>query len=558
MSEESGRVTRAAGIVGFFTLLSRIAGLLRDVVVAYLFGSQGAADAFFVAFRIPNLLRRLTAEGALTVAFIPIFTSTLNKEGKAEAIKVAQIVFTFAALALAAVTLLGMWLAEPITLLFAPGFLAEPEKFSLTVGLTRLMFPYILFVSLVALAMGVLNAFRHFMAPALSPVLFNLSIIGCALILTPILAEPVQSLAYGVLLGGVVQLLLQWPYLRRYGLTATPNFQFGHPALRRLVWLMAPAVFGAAVYQVNLLVSTMLASVLPQGSVSYLYYADRLLEFPVGVFAVALGTAALPSFSHLLTRGDKAGLCATLVHGLRLVNFITLPAAAGLAVIAVPVFAIFFQHGAFDAATTVQSARALQMYALGLWGISGLKLVAPVFYAMEDMKTPVWVAFVSFLLNFVLSVAFMGPVDSGDVAGWAPAAAAAKLSVWLNVLSLQHAGLALATSISATFNFLVLLIILHARLRILPLAEVAGSFLRNFVNAVLMAAPLLLIARSIDWNAAERGRYGLGILFVAFVALVVSGMFLYLLLSRLLKSPEWHLINDIQMSLRTRLKRQSS
>ncbi len=308
--EEIGRITRAAGVVSFFTLLSRILGLLRDIVVAYLFGAQATAEAFLVAFRLPNLLRRLTAEGALTAGFIPVFTDYLTHKSKDEARRVVQIIFTFATMSLAALTILGIVFAAPIMRVYAPGFLAYPAKFDLTVSLTRLMFPYIFFVSLVALAMGVLNSLRHFMAPALAPVLLNLSIIACALFLSPMLNEPVTALAYGVLLGGVAQLLLQIPFLARYGFSFGVDFHFRHPALKRLLFLMAPAVFGAAVYQINVFVSTMLASMLPGGSVPYLYYADRLLEFPVGIFAIALGTAVLPSYSSLVAKkrnGRAAG-----------------------------------------------------------------------------------------------------------------------------------------------------------------------------------------------------------------------------------------------------------
>jgi putative peptidoglycan lipid II flippase len=551
VSEETGRIARAAGVVGFFTLLSRIAGLARDIVVGYLFGAQGAADAFFVAFRIPNLLRRLTAEGALTVAFVPVFTNYLAKEGKPEAARVAQIVFTFVAAFLAAITLLGILFAEPITRLFAPGFLEDHEKFSLTVSLTRLMFPYIFFVSLVALAMGLLNALRHFMAPALSPVLFNVCIVVCAILLAPVLSEPVWSLAYGVLLGGLAQLVLQVPYLCRYGFAPAPNFHFRHPALRRLVLLMGPAVFGAAVHQVNVLISTMLASLLPAGSVSFLYYADRLLEFPVGVFAIALGTAALPSFSFLVAKGDTTGLRTTVTYSLKLVNFISLPATLGLVAVAVPVFAILFQRGAFDATTTVSTAQALICYALGLWGISGTKLLAPVFYAMEDTKTPVVIAFLSFLLNLILSLLLMGAVTAGEPSSSSLALLIAELSAQFSVVSLRHAGLALATSISSTFNFLTLLFILRRRLNGLPLREVFASFLRNLLNAALMALPLLWIAHNVDWVGPERNLFYLSGIFIALLAL---GVVLYALLSWALGSPEWPFVRRLAGVVMRRLK----
>jgi putative peptidoglycan lipid II flippase len=550
VTEETGRIARAAGVVGFFTLLSRIAGLVRDVVVGYLFGAQGVADAFFVAFRIPNLLRRLTAEGALTVAFVPVFTNYLAKEGKPAAAKVAQVVFTFVALVLAGITLLGIVFAEPIARLFAPGFLEDAEKFSLTVYLTRLMFPYILFVSLVALAMGVLNAVRHFMAPALSPVLFNVCIVACASLFAPILREPVLSLAYGVLLGGLAQLILQLPYLFRYGFVPAPNFHFGHPALRRLIFLMGPAVFGAAVHQVNVLISTMLASLLPPGSVSFLYYADRLLEFPVGVFAIALGTAALPSFSLLVANGDKAGLRTTLTHSLRLVNFISLPASLGLVAVAVPVFAILFQRGAFDAVTTVSTGQALLCYALGLWGISGVKLLAPVFYAMEDMKTPVVIALLSFLLNLLFSVILMGPVSVDASSSSRLAVIVGEVSERFGAVSLRHAGLALATSISSTFNFLALLFILNRKITRLPLGEIFASFMRNLLNALLMSLPLLWIVQSVDWVGPERNLYWLS---GVFAGLLILGVILYLVLSRLLRSPEWIFVKQFSRAFQRRL-----
>jgi putative peptidoglycan lipid II flippase len=552
LNEEAGKLTRAAGVVGFFTLLSRITGLLRDVVIGFLFGAQGAADAYFVAFRIPNLLRRLTAEGALTVAFVPVFTNYMAKEGKAEAVKVTQIVFSFMAIFLGFITLLGIVFARPLTQFFAPGFLQEPEKFQMTVSLTRWMFPYIFFVSLVALAMGILNALRHFMAPAMSPVLFNLCNIACAIIFYPLLAEPVLGLAFGVLIGGAAQLLFQVPYLLKHGIHLRFNFNFKHPGLGRLLYLMGPAAFGAAVYQINVLVSTVLASFLPSGSVSYLYYADRFLEFPVGIFAIALGTAALPSFSMLVVTGNVAELRATLAYALRMVNFICLPATAGLAVLAVPLFAIFFQRGAFDANATVNSAQALIFFSFGLWSISGTKLVGPVFYAMEDTKTPVLVGFVAFLINFVASLALMGDINvDANSAGFVTRTIAMTIGR-IGLIPLGHGGLALATSISSICNFFILLFILHRRLEGIPLQEVAQSFLRNFISASLMALPLFWIARQVDWTGAGINVYSKALILGSLVTL---GVLLYLLLSYLLKSPEWQIVERFRRSLQSRLLR---
>jgi putative peptidoglycan lipid II flippase len=540
--DEFGRITRAAGVVGVFTLLSRITGLLRDIVLGYLFGARGAADAFFVAFRIPNLLRRLTAEGALAAGFVPVFTESLARDGRAEAARVARIAFTFTALAVGIITALGVVFAGPLAQLFAPGFAADPPKFSLTVKLTRIMFPYILLVSLVSLAMGVLNSVRHFTAPALSPVLLNLSIVACALLLSPVLTPPVTSLAYGVLLGGVAQLLLQLPYLKRHGFAYAPDLDFRHPVLRRMLWLMGPAAFGAAVYQVNILVSMMLASLLPEGSVSYLYYADRILEFPVGVFAIALGTAALPSFSSLAARGARAELRASFVRGLRLVNLICLPATFGLIVVALPVFSLFFQRGAFDATAAAKSSEALVFFALGLWAISASKLAVAAFYALQDTKTPVVVSAWSFLLNFLLSVAFMGPVEPRPDMG-ALGRTLAACSRSLSVLSLSHGGLALATSVSSTFGCIALLILLHRRLGGLCWREFFVSFAYNLAASVLMALPLLLWVRRFEWSTGDRNAL---LLSGVFAAILASGVGLFALLSLIFRNPDRELLRELR------------
>jgi putative peptidoglycan lipid II flippase len=544
--EEVGRITRAAGVVSFFTLLSRLMGLLRDVVVGYLFGAQGVADAFFVAFRIPNLLRRLTAEGAITAGFIPVFTDYLANYGQNEAIRVARIIFTFAALFLGVLTLLGILFALPLIKLFAPGFSADLEKLRLTVFLTRLMFPYIFFISLVALTMGVLNSMRHFMAPALSPVLLNLSIVVSAVLLSPFLDEPVVSLGYGVLMGGVVQLLFQLPYLSRHGFSYAPDFHFRDPAMRRLLLLLGPTLFGAAVYQINVLASTMLASMLPEGSVSYLYYADRLLEFPVGIFAIALGTAALPSFSALAAKKEFVELRATLSYALQLMNFISLPATLGLVVMSVPVFSLLFQRGAFDADTTLRTAQALIYFSLGLWGISGTKLVVPVFYALQDTRTPVWVGLWSFILNLLLSLTLMGKATAGAESD-ALAQFVAQLSQYLGLYSFSYSGLALATSISSTFNFLTLLFVLQRRLGQFPLRGFFLSFCRNLFNALLMAVPLFLIVRSIDWVGSELTLLTRGVIFLL---LPVVGILLYFGFSFLWGSSEWHFVREVGARLR--------
>ncbi len=552
MSDESTagefrRVAGATGVVGSLTLLSRVSGLARDVVIGYLLGARSAADAFFVAFRIPNLLRRLTAEGALSAGFVPVLSEYLTTRGRREAIEASRVIVTFAILCLLLLTVAGLLFPALLARLFAPGFAAAPDQFSLTVRLVRIMFPSILFVSLAALAMGYLNTFRHFMAPALAPVLLNLSIIAAAFLLVPLLAQPVVSLACGVLLGSVAQLLLQLPFLHRYGFSWRPSLDFRSTALFRFLRLMGPAVIGAAVYQLNVLASTILASLLEPGSVSYLYYADRLLQFPLGVFAVALGTAALPSFSSLAARNDLSGLKTTLGYALRMVNFIALPSALGLMVIAVPVFSLLFQRGAFAAEDVLASARTLVFLAMGLWAVSASRVLVPLFHAMMDTRTPVRVAFWTFVLNLLLSLMLIGPVDAapGDN-GFVRAVAA--LSQGAGVLDLSYAGLALANALSATFQFAVLLWLAVRRLGGMAWGAYLSSLWRNLTAAAFMAGPLLLLAERMSWSAGTLPAQLLG-----FAALVAGGMALYVTAARLLQSPDWPIARDLGIALMARL-----
>jgi putative peptidoglycan lipid II flippase len=386
----------------------------------------------------------------------------------------------------------------------------------------------------------------------MSPVLFNLCNIVCAILFYPVLDEPILGLAFGVLTGGAAQLLFQIPYLAKQGIHLRFDFNLKHPGLVRLLYLMGPAAFGAAVYQINVLVSTMLASFLPSGSVSYLYYADRFLEFPVGIFAIALGTAALPSFSTLVVAGNVKELRATLAYALRIVNFVCLPATAGLAVLAVPLFAIFFQRGAFDATATLNSAQALIFFSFGLWSISGTKLVAPVFYAMEDTKTPVFVGIVAFLVNLIASLALMGEINLESDSAGMMTRMIASASVRIGLVPLGHGGLALATTISSLCNFFVLLLILHRRLEGIPLREVAQSFLRNFISTLLMALPLLWIVGQVDWTGTGIATYLKALILACLISL---GLSLYLALSYLLKSTEWPIVDKFLRALQSRLCR---
>ena len=397
-----------------------------------------ATDAFFAAFQIPNMLRRFFAEGALTSAFVPTFSATLNQRGEEDARELANICFTLLTIVMAAITLAGIIFSPWIVGLMFPGFKAVPGKFELTVLLNRLMFPYIFFISLVALCMGILNTLRHFFTPAISTVFLNISMILGALLLRGFFEVPITALAVGVLIGGCIQLVLQLPVLWKKGFPFRLNFDFSNPEVRRIALLMLPATFGVGVYYLNITVSAILASLLPQGSVSYLYYAQRLFEFPQGIFTVSVAQAVLPSMSRQAAEGDMAGMKESLAFGLRLTLFITIPAMAGLLVCSTPIFSLLFMGGEFDYAKAVNSAQALLYYSLGLSFVAMTRVLAPAFYALKDTRTPVWTAFIAFLLNVVFSLLLMGP--------------------------LLHGGLALATTLSALANMLLLLWFLRRKI----------------------------------------------------------------------------------------------
>ncbi len=491
---EKRQIARAAGLVGALTVVSRITGLLRDIVTGYLFGAGTTADAFFVAYRIPNLLRRLVAEGAATAAFIPVFTGYLTSGPRAEANRVARVLFTMMALVLAAITVLGIVFAGPITTLFAPGFASVPGKLELTVSLTRLVFPYIFCIGMVAAAMGVLNALRDFGAPAMSPVVMNVVMIVATIALAPWLG--IYSLAVSVLVGGVAQMISQLPALRRLGIPLTPSFEPRHPAVSRVGALMLPTVFGSAVYQINVLVSTMFASLLPAGSVAFLWYAERLFEFPLGVFAVALSTAALPSFATLAKR-DMAGFRDTVGFALRVVNLIALPAAIGLAITAEPLTSVLFIRGQFTPADAAQTALAVRYYAVGLWSVASVRVLVPAFYALEDTRTPVVTAAAAFVANLAFVVLLIGPLPSPPDSAFGQLMARATHAIGL--VDLRHGGLALSTSLAATVNLVLLAVLLGRRAGGFTWGPWLASTGRTLAASLVMVPVVLAITRRIDW-----------------------------------------------------------
>jgi putative peptidoglycan lipid II flippase len=467
-------IAKGATVVGGATLLSRIFGFLRDMIVAQLFGAGAATDAFFVAFRIPNLLRRLVGEGSLTVSFIPVYSAYLKQKSKEESAEFLNASFTVLVFFLLLLSLLGTLFSPWIVKVMAYGFSQEPEKFRLTVFLTRVMFPYIFFIGLVAWAMGVLNTLRHFTGPALAPVLLNLSIIACTLGSYGLFAEPILSVAIGVLLGGAAQFLFQIPFLRRRGIGLKFRFDLSHPGVRRIGALMAFSILGLAVTQLNVIVNTFLASTLPEGSVSYLYYADRLLEFPMGIFAISIATAVLPPLSEQAAKGSIDEVKETLSFALRLTFFVILPAMAGLIAMGTPILNVLFQRGAFTAFSTEMTSQALFYYSLGLAAFAGVRIIAPVFYSLQDTRTPVKVAFLSLIANAGLGVFLMSP--------------------------LKHGGLALATSLAAGLNFALLVILLRRKIGPLGARRILRSSGKNLAASLFMGLTAYGICLAGRWD----------------------------------------------------------
>ena len=427
MSEHARQITRNASVVAGATLISRILGFARDLIVAFALGAGPLADAFFVAFRLPNLLRRLFAEGSLTMAFVPVFTRTRQTGGDRDAFILARSVQVWLLIILGVIVLAAMLFAEPITLLVAPGFSRSPELLATTATLVRICFPYILFISAVALCMGVLNAMDHVLAPALAPCMLNIVLIVAALTAVGMGISVPYALSWGVLVAGAAQWMVQQPFLRQRGLSWFGRVRLLDPGVRRIGTLMGPSIFGSAVYQINILLGTMLASFLPLGSISYLYYADRLVQFPLGIFGVAIGTAALPSLSGLAGNKDWKGFGNGLSSAMDLTLFISLPAAAGLAGLAEPIVGLLFERGAFTGPAVTQTAVALQAYAMGLPAFSCVRPLISAFYALEDTKTPVWIAVICLVLNISLGLVLMQFYDHVGLA------AATSLSSWANV-----------------------------------------------------------------------------------------------------------------------------
>ncbi len=489
---------KALATVSSMTFVSRVLGFVRDAIIARVFGAGLYTDAFFVAFRIPNLLRRLFAEGAFSQAFVPVLAEYKTRRGDEQTRVLVDHVAGLLFAALAIVSLAGVLAAPVIVWVSAPGFHASADKFDVTVSLLRVTFPYILFISLTALAGGVLNTYSRFSVPAFTPTLLNVSFIAFALFAAPYFDPPIMALAWAVVVGGVLQLAFQVPFLAK--LRMLPRFSLGRrdEGVWRITRLMGPALFGVSVSQISLLVNTIFASFLVNGSVSWLYYADRLMEFPAGMLGAALGTILLPSLSKTHANADGAEFSKLLDWGLRLTLLLAVPAAVALAILAVPLIATLFQYGKFDANDVLMTRQALVAYSFGLIGMILVKVLAPGFYARQDMKTPVRIGIITLAMTQLLNLAFVFP--------------------------LRHAGLALSIGLAACFNAAMLYRALRKRDFYAPQAGWRRFGLQLGAAVLLLVVALWLAAGDTAWwLAASGGERGAKLAWV--VALGVSVYF---------------------------------
>ncbi len=472
--QSRANVARNAGIVSLAVMASRVLGLVRDQVFAALFGAGLHYDAFLTAFRVPNLLRDLLAEGALSSAFVTTFTQTLQRQGRAEAVRLSNRVATLSVIVIGIISILAWFFTAEIVRLLAPGFFAVPGKAELTINLTRIMIPFLLLIALAAQAMGMLNAFNIYGIPALASAFFNIGIIVGGLLLGFLLGpafgiSPIAGMAYGVLIGGFLELAVQWPSLKRRGVNFLPDLTLNDPGVRQIIRLMGPAVIGTAAVQINVFVNTNFASAIidpatgavANGPVSWLNFAFRFMQFPIGVFGVAIATATLPSLSRSSVNPDYTMFRQTLVHSLALVFLLCIPSALGLAVLAQPIVALIFEHGKFTAFDTMQTAHALAAYGIGLAGYGAIKVLSPAFYALNDARTPMLISLGSIAVNYLMNSLLVGPFG--------------------------HVGLACSTSAVALVNFLLLALFMRQRLGRLEGSRLSAIILRMGAASLPMA-----------------------------------------------------------------------
>jgi putative peptidoglycan lipid II flippase len=507
------KLARSAGLISVATMASRVLGVAREMVLAAFFGASAEMDAFNVAFRVPNLLRDLFAEGAMTAAFIPRFTRALTEQGRDAAWRLGNLVINALLLVTGALVVLGILFAYPITHAIAPGFAKIPGKLELTTMLTRLMLPFLTTVAVAVAMMGMLNSLRRFFIPALSPAMFNVATIVCAFALVPVMPRvglpPIAAIAIGTLLGGIGQVALQWPVLRKEGFRYKPVIDFKDPGLREVLRLMGPGTLGLAAVQINVFVNTYLATGQPR-AVSWLTYAFRVMYLPIGLFGVSIATAALPEIARRANDGDVAGMRRTISGALRMMLMLNVPATIGLIALAHPIVALLLERGKFTPLDTGATAIALVFYAPGLLGYSAVKIASPSFYSLRDSRTPVTVSVVSVLVNLSINL--------------------------MLVRVMQYRGLALGTSLAAIFNAGVLIWLLRNRLGGLEGRRVSVAFVKILCASIAMGTASYL---TILWLAAHVPPVGSMWRAIQLAAAIAVGIIVLVASARLLRLAEF-------------------
>lgn len=476
------RLLRSASVVSGLTLLSRILGFIRDMLLAMVFGAGISFDAFVIAFRLPNFLRRLFAEGAFSQAFVPVLAEYKETKSPEELKQFVSKMQGCLLSALLLIVVLGEILAPVLVSIFAPGFIHDPARFNEALHMLRITFPYILFISWVALLAAIYNTWKRFAVPAFTPVFLNLAMIAAATAFAPYFAKPIYALAWGVFVAGIIQLLWQLPMLAKMGLLFRPRWWQGDSGVIRVLKLIVPALFGVSVAQLGLLIDNIFASYLPAGSISWLYFSDRFTFFPLGVIGVALSTVVLPQLSTQFAKKDKLGSQKTLDWALRMVLLLGLPAAAGLAILAGPILATLIHRGAFNAHDVVMTRMSLMAFAVGLPSFMLVKILASAFYSTQNIKTPVKIAFVALIINLALNVLLVGPM--------------------------KHVGLALATAVASWVNTGLLWVGLRKREQLVAGHQWLWWLPRLVVATAVMAVVLVLFTGPLqawlDWHLWAR------------------------------------------------------
>ena len=511
VAQDSG-LLRSSGVVGFFTMLSRVMGLARDVVFARVIGADAFADVFFVAFKIPNFFRRLFAEGAFAQAFVPVLGEYREQGSQAAVRGLIDRVSGTLGLTLLLFTLVIVLAAPVMAAIFAPSwFMDDPLKFAATTDMLRITFPYLLFISMTGVAGGILNSYDRFAVPAFTPILLNISLICAALFAAPLFDQPAFALAWGVLIAGIVQLVFQLPFLHRIHMLPQPIIDWHDSGVRKILILMGPAIFGVSVSQINLLLDTMLATFLPTGSVSWLYYSDRLSELPLGVFGVAVATVILPNLSRHHASESTKEYSQTLDWALKMILLVAVPAAVALTLLAEPILVTLFYYG--DVMTTrdmAMAALSLRAYAIGLIAFMLIKVLAPGFFARQDMRTPVRIGVIAMVTNMVLNVLFVLPLHF----------------YW----QIGHVGLASATSVSAFLNAVLLFWFLRKQGIYAPTEQWRRFFIQLVIAVAVMFVALLMLSAELGLLQSEVWQQGNWLQRISGIGMVcTAGLLVYIL-----------------------------